>query len=170
MSSRLSLAFYACLLAMLAIFMSPTQAATFKPYQIKAVYIFRIANFIRWEDESERQSLRFCVEGSSKVKGALASIIKGKTIRTLSLELLENSQPNTCDIIYLSGIKYKQADIYGEHSVTISDYKGFARKGGIIELQSNNSKIRPRINLNNANLDDYTIGSNLLRIAIMEDK
>lgn len=170
MSSRLNWLLLTFLLSTLPFGINSANGATFKPYQIKAVYIFRIANFIKWDNESEKQSLRFCVEGSNKVKEALASIIQGKTIRALNLELLATSHPDDCDIIYLSASKYKQATIYGEHSVTISDHKGFVRKGGVIELQTKNNKIRPRINLSNANLDDYTIGSSLLRIAIVEDK
>ncbi|MGF1755274.1 YfiR family protein [Vibrio makurazakiensis] len=146
-------------------------AAEFKSYQIKAVYIFRIANFVRWNNEQQMENLSFCVIGDKQIEGVLKTIIKDKVIRGLNLQLVKAGKSNSCDIVYLSSDQnLTMLDNFDDHTLTISDKAGFAQKGGVIELKSAGKKIKPRISINNAHLDEYTIGSNLLRIAVMEDK
>ncbi|WP_133152651.1 YfiR family protein, partial [Vibrio sp. 10N.261.52.A1] len=50
------------------------------------------------------------------------------------------------------------------------DIPNFTDMGGVIELTHIDNKLKPKINLANAKQGEYVIGSNLLRIAIVEDK
>ncbi|CAK2912952.1 hypothetical protein VCRA2122O339_10117 [Vibrio crassostreae] len=59
---------------------------------------------------------------------------------------------------------------HSPHTVTISDIPNFTDLGGVIELTHIDNKLKPKINLENARRGDYVIGSNLLRIAIVEDQ
>lgn len=146
-------------------------AAEFKPYQIKAVYIFRIANFVRWNNEPKMENLSFCIIGDKQIEAVLETIIKDKAIRGMNLQLANADKSNSCDIVYISSNqKLSKLDNFDDHTLTISDKAGFTQKGGVIELKASGKKIKPRINITNANLNEYTIGSNLLRIAVMEDK
>ncbi|MEZ9147156.1 YfiR family protein [Vibrio sp. 10N.286.52.C3] len=168
---RIKLGFNKLSLATLAMFIVPlnTSAASFKPYEVKAVYLFRIANFIRWNDESSMNAVNFCVIGDEKVSQVLTSITEGKSIRSLAIRV-QQSITSKCDITYLSDRKNDQflSQEHSPHTVTISDIPNFTDLGGIIELTHIDNKLKPKINLENARRGDYVIGSNLLRIAIVE--
>ncbi|MFA0053350.1 MULTISPECIES: YfiR family protein [Vibrio] len=157
-------------LATLAMLIMPlnTSAASFKPYEVKAVYLFRIANFIRWNDESTMNTVNFCVIGDEKVSKVLASITEGKSIRSLAIQVQQSSTPK-CDITYLSDNNQEfSRKSHSPHTVTISDIPNFTDMGGVIELTHIDNKLKPKINLVNARHGEYVIGSNLLRIAIVE--
>lgn len=146
-------------------------AASFKPHQVKAVYVFRMANFIRWTNEAEMKSLNFCVIGDDRVKKVLSTITKGQVIRSLPIKVISGLRSD-CHVTYVSGYKskFEHAKYASSPNVTISDNEGFTQQGGVIELQTVSNQIKPKINLDNAQLEDYTIGSNLLRIATVEGK
>ncbi|SBT11581.1 YfiR family protein [Vibrio celticus] len=168
---RIKLGFNKLSLATLAMFIVPlnTSAASFKPYEVKAVYLFRIANFIRWNDESTMNTVNFCVIGDEKVSKALTSITQGKSIRSLAIQVHQLVTPK-CDITYLSVLdndKFSRK-AHSPHTVTISDIPNFTDMGGVIELTHIDNKLKPKINLVNARRGEYVIGSNLLRIAIVE--
>lgn len=146
-----------------------TSAASFKPYEVKAVYLFRIANFIRWNNENTMSSVNFCVIGDEKVSKALTSITEGKSIRSLAIQVQQSVTPK-CDITYLSELDNNEfsSQAHSPHTVTISDIPNFTDMGGVIELTHIENKLKPKINLVNARSGEYVIGSNLLRIAIVE--
>ncbi|UPR49194.1 YfiR family protein [Vibrio cyclitrophicus] len=146
-----------------------TSAASIKPYEMKAMYLFRIANFIRWDDESSMNTVNFCVIGDKKVSQVLTSITEGKSIRSLVIQV-QQSNTSKCDITYLSDHENDQfrSQEHSPHTVTISDIPNFTDLGGVIELTNIDNKLKAKINLDNARRGDYVIGSNLLRIAIVE--
>ncbi|MCX2757249.1 YfiR family protein [Vibrio sp. Sgm 22] len=146
-----------------------TSAASIKPYEIKAMYLFRIANFIRWDDESSMNTVNFCVIGDKKVSQVLTSITEGKSIRSLVIQV-QQSNTSKCDITYLSDHENDQfrSQEHSPHTVTISDIPNFTDLGGVIELTNIDNKLKAKINLDNARRGDYVIGANLLRIAIVE--
>ncbi|MEZ9300326.1 YfiR family protein [Vibrio splendidus] len=168
---RIKLGFTELILATLAMFIVPlnTSAASFKPHEVKAVYLFRIANFIRWNDESTMNTVNFCVIGDEEVSKALTSITQGKSIRSLAIQVHQLVTPR-CDITYLSDLDNDEFSrkAHSPHAVTISDIPNFTEMGGVIELTHINNKLKPKINLVNARRGEYVIGSNLLRIAIVE--
>ena len=150
-------------------------AEGFKPYEVKAVYLFRIANFIQWHDESSMDSVQFCVMGNQKVADTLISITNGKSIRSLPIGVQQNISPE-CNIAYLSDVERGSIETelnsndISPNMVTISDTLNFTELGGVIELTRIDNKIKPKINLTNAKRGNYIIGSNLLRISIVEGK
>ncbi|CAK1755296.1 YfiR family protein [Vibrio crassostreae] len=168
---RIKLGFFKLGLAALTMLIMPlnTSAASFKPYEVKAVYLFRIANFIRWNNENTMNTVNFCVIGDEKVSKALTSITQGKSIRSLAIQVHELVTPK-CDITYLSDLDSDEFNrkAHSPHTVTISDTPNFTDVGGVIELTHIDNKLKPKINLVNARRGEYVIGSNLLRIAIVE--
>ncbi|WP_061016976.1 YfiR family protein [Vibrio splendidus] len=168
---RIKLSFTKLGLAALTMLIVPwnTSAASFKPHEVKAVYLFRIANFIRWNDESTMNVVNFCVIGDKKVSKVLASITEGKSIRSLDIRVQQSVAPK-CDITYLSDLDNNEfnSNAHSPHTVTISDIPNFTDMGGVIELTHIDNKLKPKINLTNARRGEYIIGSNLLRIAIVE--
>lgn len=135
----------------------------YTPDQVKAVYLFRIANFIYWNNEQQMHSVDFCLPDNPEIKQILQSIVSGQTIRNLPLQIRENH----CDIVFIShkeNLHYVSSA--SAHTVTIGDLERFTRYGGVIELYKEGGRIKPRINIDN--IGDYTISSNLLRLAKIE--
>lgn len=114
-------------------------------------------------------AVNFCVIGDEKVSQVLTSITEGKSIRSLDIQV-QQSITSKCDITYLSDLQNDQfrSQEHSPHTVTISDIPNFTDLGGVIELTHIDNKLKPKINLENARRGDYVIGSNLLRIAIVE--
>ncbi|WP_117233993.1 YfiR family protein [Vibrio maerlii] len=146
-----------------------TNAAQYSPDQVKAVYLYRIANFVRWDNETEMDRIRFCIHGNEAIRSTLEVITKGKSIREMPIEVL-TSDKNRCDVVFVSGEQQIEFEQLNDHVLTISDTQGFTLDGGVIELQTIQSKIKPFINLDNAKDGGFSIGSQLLRIATVEGK
>lgn len=147
-----------------------TAKPKFKSYQVKAVYVFRIANFVHWQNEADMQVLRFCVEGNEQVKQTLSNLLQGKEIRGLALEV-NNELDTSCDVAFISATDSASPQAkYGPSTLTIGDMAQFTQWGGVIQLQANGNKIKPLINLENAEQGNYSIGSRLMRIAKLEGK
>ena len=134
--------------------------------QIKAVYLFRIASFIYWNDEPEMTVLKFCVPDNTRMRNTLEKLIVNKKIRALPLAI-ESRDSNECDILYVSNrSELGRLTQVSEHAVTISDIPQFSTFGGVIELALVGGKIKPKVNVDN--IGDYQISSKLLRVAIIE--
>ncbi|OBS95776.1 hypothetical protein A9261_16550 [Vibrio tasmaniensis] len=115
-----------------------SNATSFSNNEMKAIYLLRIANFIRCDNESQMNRVDFCVIGDKEASDVLTSITNGETMRLLPIHVRQTVTP-LCDITYF----------------TVAD-EGF------------DNKIKSKINLDNAKRGNYIIGSNLLRIVVME--
>ncbi|MFS1947871.1 YfiR family protein [Vibrio lentus] len=115
-----------------------SNATSFNSNEMKAIYLLRIANFIRWDNESQMNSVDFCVIGDKEASDVLTSFTNGETMRLLPIHVHQTVTPQ-CDLTYFA----------------VAD-EGF------------DNKIKSKINLDNAKRGNYIIGSNLLRIAVME--
>ncbi|KYN24173.1 hypothetical protein AUQ44_20900 [Vibrio cidicii] len=112
-----------------------TQADKFQPHEVVAVYIYQISNFVFWNEEPSKTHIYFCVQDDDKVKQTLAKVIEGKTIRDLTLAVV-NSSNQPCDIIYYGKpLTSERVRSVGGYAVTISSQSHFLRDGGIIALQ-----------------------------------
>ncbi|MCW8334937.1 YfiR family protein [Vibrio paucivorans] len=140
--------------------------AAYKPEEVLAVYVFRIANFINWPDEASMTSLNFCVEGDKQIARLLDVIIQGKTIRSMPLALYPGISEK-CNVLFVSKKSLLSQDItHSDSMVTISDSKRFTERGGVIALVPSEGRIKPKINIDN--IGSYSISSSLLRISIIE--
>lgn len=144
-------------------------ASQYTPNQVKAVYLYRIASFIQWDNEQDMDSVRFCVVGNEEIKSTLEVITKGKKIRDLELEVVTGIS-SYCNVAFLSSnMTSKEVSEHSSSIVTVSDIKGFTKQGGIIELQEVGTKVRPLINLGNSKEGPFSIGSRLLRVSKVEE-
>ncbi|MFD2017759.1 YfiR family protein [Vibrio olivae] len=117
-------------------------SAAYTPEQVKAVYLFRIANFIYWKHEPQMKSVEFCLPDSPEVKKILQSIVTNKTVRHLPLHIADSD----CDILFVTkqeNLHYVEAA--GANTVTIGDLEQFTRYGGVIELYNEDGRIKPKL-------------------------
>ncbi len=137
--------------------------AAYSPEQVKALYLYRIANFIHWRDEQSMHSVDVCVPDNPKIRQILQSIVSGRTVRQLPLQIRDKH----CDILFVSHLEnLHYVTSASMNTVTIGDLDRFTRYGGVIELYKENGRIRPKINMDN--IGNYSFSSNLLRVAKLE--
>ena len=150
----------------------PGHAEGFSHSQIKAVYIYNFASFIRWNSGSFSEhpdEFHFCAyQDNKEVTGALSEIIEGERInkRQLILRILDNkTDPQNCQILFTGDRDFQTVAPVRQQLLTVSDQLDFALSGGIIELQQQTNRIRPRINLDQLGRAGLSASSQLLRIS-----
>ena len=148
------------------------QSEGFSDSQIKAVYIYNFANFIRWSSESflaHPGEFHFCAyEAKNEVVSALREIISGEQIndRQLVLRVLtEQTPPSDCQILFVDPTSEEPQQLRHPNLLTVSDQQDFGHSGGIIELKLQTNRIRPRVHMDHLHRAGLSASSQLLRIS-----
>lgn len=97
--------------------------------------------------------------------------LEGRKVRNFYLRVLQpvsTTALEQCHILYLAAERDHQqllTDIAEKPVLTIADHEGFLRRGGGIELLSENNRIRFDINLQRIKGSGLDISSRLLHLA-----
>lgn len=151
------------IVVLILIFSSTALATKYHPHEIKAVYIYKIANFVKWPNEENRKQLNICFQGSMDVQRTFLKITANKTIRGMPLVLAGSGA--LCDLVYIAD-RFTSHD-YSHEQLIIGDKKGFVKNGGFIELRQQKGKIKIIINLSQAQNSLIKVSSKLMRIATL---
>ncbi|MFT7144119.1 MAG: hypothetical protein ACI9TY_001508 [Alphaproteobacteria bacterium] len=148
-----------------------------KSESLKAVFLYNLLNYITWPDDKDNITQKLCILGENPFGNALAHIkTKAKNrehkITTNFIPLKVNTAigpVDNCHMLYITaaGQKTFNANIktFEENNIlTVSDIKGFSKKGAI-ELKRAHNKIILIINKRNLEKLNLKASSKLLRIA-----
>jgi hypothetical protein len=167
----------ALIAALLALAAAPGRAqAPPSEYQVKAAFLFNFSQFVDWPAAAfadGRSPLVIGVLGEDPFGATLDEIIRGETVngRPLAVRRYKSiDQVDACHILFIDRSQIGQLDsvvtALRERSVlTVGDFEGFTRRGGIIRFVTVGNKIRLRVNLAAAQQAKLTISSKLLRPA-----
>lgn len=140
-------------------------------YQIKTAFIFNFTKFVTWPADMEQRGgdLHLCLLGGNPF-GEYVYQLEGRKVRNFSLRVVQVQVPEDmaqCQILYVAGKAQAEmlSDIAGQPVLTISDYDGFTRQGGGIELLSEDNRIRFDVNLQRIKASGLDISSRLLHLA-----
>jgi len=136
--------------------------------QFKAAYLFNFVKFVEWPTDAPLETLTVCFLGGQGVHEALANGIEGKHVggRKLTLRRLEQSATvDRCDVLYADAASVNISIAAGLPVLTVSDAPQFAAKGGMIQLFTDNHRLRFVINVAHANQAGLRISSDLLKLA-----
>jgi hypothetical protein len=146
--------------------------------KLKAVIIGKVAKYITWSD-SKRDSFKITVlnRDESSLFGKTFSNQKIKN-RDVEIEYVEDiSKISQTDILYINkensnNLEKILESIKDKKIFLVSDIKGFAQKGGMMQIYFVSQKPKLRINLDNVTDKEFKIKSSLLRIAdvVREEK
>jgi hypothetical protein len=145
-------------------------------YLIKAGYIYNFAKLVEWPASAARtdRTIVIGVLGNDSFADVLARVVDGKKIddRPFVVKRLRNREFKDCgcQILFVSVGERARADeiiqLQSAASVlTIAEAPDFARRGGIIALTLEDSRVRFLVNVDAATQAGLTISSRLLALA-----
>ena len=148
-------------------------------YQLKAVFLFNFAQFVKWPQQAfpdGQTPLVIGVLGDDPFGSYLDETVRGEKVSSHSLVIQRYRRVEdirTCHVLFISRSEAAQlpqiiARLQGRNILTVSDVENFAQRGGMIRFVTEENKIRLRINVDNARAAALTISSKLLRPATIE--
>lgn len=144
--------------------------------QVKAVFLYNFANFVRWPPAAFNHGsnkLRMCIFGNAKL-GMFLDAVDGSRIRDKRLQVIRTDDlkdiESGCHILFVSEEKKEHLPKFFnamEHIyvLSVSDVAGFARRGGVVSIVRTSDKLEFEINLDVALKNGLLINSDLLSLA-----
>ncbi len=157
--------------------MTAFKSAQFDEYLIKAVFIEKFTRFIEWPKNSsvynKSHPFKISVIGEDPFKGKLEEYYSDKEIKNKSVEIEYHESFNdsiNCNILFVAEIDDDEIEDIISYAkiksiLTVSDTKGYAKKGIIINFFIDENKIRFEINEKSARDNNISISHLLLNTA-----
>lgn len=155
-----------------------TGAVTPTEQQLKAVFVFKLSHFVAWPPESfadPAEPFTIGVLGSKAFAEHLEEAVRDERVDKHPLQVRHFrgvEEIGDCRILYIERAqddKLAQLRPLLEQraTLTVSDLDDAARRGVIIQLATENNRIKLLINADAARSAGLTISSNLLRLATL---
>lgn len=154
-----------------------------KEYQLKAVLLFRLAQFVEWPTNrfsSPESPVVIGVLGRNPFGDALRAAVEGETANGRRIEITQLAHPSaasSCHIVFISPSEEPRVreilqTLSGQAVLTVSDIEKFVRAhGGMVRFDTVENKITLIIHADRAKAAGLAINSRLLRMAeIVRDK
>ena len=161
---------------------SPIAANAHKENKLfKAAFIYNFFKFTNWPSEkwnTPSSTIQLCTIGDDELTHHLKDL-NGRNIRSRKLTTVNStfSNPNNCHLLYIAqSEKYKYRSILAKTNsqpiLTVANFKGFSKNGGMIELRSDSGQTQLIINIHAVRHAELEISSRLLILAkvINQDK
>ncbi len=147
-------------------------------YQVKAVFLFNFAQFVEWPPKvlgGDQAPIVIGVVGDDPFGPYLDEAVQGERIGTHPLvarRFRRIEDITACHILFISRSEAGHFESMAPRLralgiLTVADFDGFIRQGGIIQFVTVKNKIRLRINVEAAKGASLTISSKLLRPAMV---
>jgi len=154
----------------------PVRAQAFKEYDLKATFLYHLAQFVDWPPEAfptEETPLVIGILGTDPFGKVLDEIVQNEVVKNRKLTVQRFSSTEeikSCHILFISQSEAARLDqifsrLKERKILTVGDTEGFAQRGGIVRFMTEKNKIRLRINIESAKAAGLTISSKLLRAA-----
>lgn len=136
--------------------------------QFKAAYLFNFVKFVEWPPGVAVDTLTVCFLGGKGVHEALASGLDAKRAgqrKLVARQLEPSTTVDSCAVLYADAASVDHSLAATLPVLTVSDAPGFATRGGMIELFTENHRLRFVINVAHVNQAGLRISSDLLKLA-----
>jgi len=140
---------------------------------LKAAFIYNFAKFAEWPALAPGATILVCIVGDDAVATTLLETVRGKNISGHAIEVSRRQDIATwhaCHLLFIADAqRHQSADGLNGISklpvLTVSDGKGFAQAGGVIELIVDAGRMRFAINVDAVERSGIHISSRLLGLA-----
>jgi hypothetical protein len=147
-----------------------------KEYQVKAVFLFNFAQFVKWPPavfNSPDEPFCIGVLGEDPFDGFLDDTVQGEKVDGHPLVIQRFASAGDvkgCRILFISRSESGQmqsilAGLRDKSVLTVGDAEGFVKNGGIVRFAMESNKIHFKINLEAAKRANLVISSQVLRLA-----
>ena len=161
-------------LVSMLVFLSCSAWAQAKPpeYSVKAAYLVNFGKFAKWP--SEPSTFSICVIGKDPFGGSLERIVSGEAIGGRPIVVRDVSamrKIDDCQILFIGNSERARlgpilASVQGQSVLTVSDIPEFLERGGMIQFEIVDNRVRFSINLRQAREAKLNISSDLLNVAV----
>ncbi|MGH8141958.1 MAG: YfiR family protein [Steroidobacteraceae bacterium] len=145
-------------------------------YQVKAVFLYNFSRFVAWPPgafTAPNEPFVIGILGSDPFGNRLDEAVRGEQIGQHPLvvrRFRDVTQIGDCRILFIDRSEDAQLGqilaSLNHHSVlTVSDLDDASERGIMIELATQDSRVRLRVNVASARAAGLTISANLLRLA-----
>lgn len=152
------------------------QTAPPAEYQVKAVFLFNLVQFVQWPSKAfpdPGSPLVIGLLGEDPFGGYLDETLRGEKVNNRPLVLQRYrrvSDARNCYMLFISRSENTSLEqifgaVRGRSILTVGDSDDFIARGGMIRLVTERNKIRIRINIEAVRAAGLTISSKLLRLA-----
>lgn len=151
-------------------------AAVSQPSQsdVEAVYLFDFGKFIRWPAGFDQGPMSICVAGSPSFSSGLEKVVANENVggRTLEIRRVHRADDESnCAILFIDVTQRGHAQeliqaVADKPTLTVSDLPDFLSRGGMIQFQLVEKRVRFSINVDAVNRVHLTISSELLKVAM----
>jgi hypothetical protein len=160
-----------------ALMTAPAFADVSKEYQLKAVFLWRLAQFTNWPSdvfENADSPIVICVLGDNPFGNALHAAVAGETAHGRKLAVQQHrlvEQARSCHVLYLTGAGPRQAkaittSLAGRSVLTVRDVDGPASAyDTIVSFVTEQNRIKLLINIKAAAAAQLVLDPRLLRSA-----
>jgi hypothetical protein len=173
---RICAAVLLCGLGCLTLPVSRAWSAAPTADQVKAVFVFNFSHFVQWPPEtfaSPSEPFVIGVLGGFQQAALLEEAVRGEQVEGHPLQVrrfASAEEIGDCQILFIAdnqGARLEEvlARLNRRGTLTVSDLPGASRRGVMIQLATERSRIRLLINVEEAQAAGLTISSNLLRPA-----
>ncbi|PIR37481.1 MAG: hypothetical protein COV35_10345 [Alphaproteobacteria bacterium CG11_big_fil_rev_8_21_14_0_20_39_49] len=143
--------------------------------RVKALWVHTLISYIKWDSEHEKQDKTICTRGLDRTYHFLKEIQAEKKTSYNFIETGSNSDLNQCNLLYIAASERNNLssilnNAESKNIVTVSDLKGFAEDGGIIELSHKDGTVKIKVNVKAAKKAKVIINSDLLAVSTIIDK
>jgi len=140
---------------------------------LTAALLFNFARFTEWPALSPAAPIAICVVGDDRIAGAVVGAVREQNINGHKLDVSRRQDSATwraCNMLFIADAETRRSarGLDGLKTLpvlTVSDGKGFAEAGGIIELYVEGGRMRFAINLDAAEQSGLRLSSRLLGLA-----
>jgi hypothetical protein len=167
----------AILVSAMLILTVPGRAQVSKEYQLKAVFLLRLAQFTQWPNdafENPDSPIGICVLGENPFGEALDAAVRGETAhgrRLMAQRLRSMDQIKGCHMLFIPGAGPRQAKeimsgVAGRSVLTVADSDALpSAYDTMVRFVTEQNKIRLRINPKAAAAARLVLDPRLLRAA-----
>jgi hypothetical protein len=139
---------------------------------IKAGLLYNFLRYTSWPPSRNEQAMVVCLYGRDPFSGQLTAMA-GRTVNQRVIEVRqvrESAQTDACSLLFINSESKadwpRLRDYLSKRSVlTVSDYEGFVRSGGMIEFTRINNRVGMRVNVDAAGAANLVVQDRLLRLA-----
>lgn len=140
---------------------------------IKAGLLYNFLRYTEWPARSPASdAVLVCIYGRDPFSGRLAPM-SGRTVNSQAIRIRyvdAQGEIDGCSMLFVNAEQRAEwpslrTYLARRHVLTVSDYDGFARSGGMIEFTRANNRVGMRVNVRAAQAVNLVVQDRLLRLA-----